>query len=110
MFFFGWIRFMPTESHRNESSLQEPSSAAKAEVPFLTQSAFLEQYAKNDPSHDPEMIGVIIDAIKSDQALRSYFFRVGPHIGWVPILWDKGFLTTPPIPGKSDQGYVLPRW
>jgi len=79
-------------------------------VPFLTQAAFLEEHAKADPSLDPEMVEVIIDALRAGEDLRSYFFRIGPHVGWIPIIWERGFLSTPPEPTKNADGFTLPRW
>lgn len=79
-------------------------------MPFLTQAAFVQHYGQNDPSSDPEISAVIIDALLSDADLRNYFFRLRLHVGWAQIVWDRGFLLTPPEPIKTDQGLALPRW
>lgn len=56
------------------------------------------------------MVDVIVQALRTDRDLRSHFFRIGPHIGWVQIIWDRHFLSTPPEPVKTDQGFSFPRW
>src|SRR5678816_4554731 len=101
---------MPIENQDDGSNSLEQCSALKTDVPFLTQTAFLEEHAKADPSIDPEMVDVIIDALRADENLRSYFFRVSPHVGWIPIIWERGFLSTAPEPVKSESGFELPRW
>jgi hypothetical protein len=80
------------------------------EIPFLTQAAVLEQYAKSDPSSAPELLDLIADALTTNSELRIHFFRVGPDPRWMPVLWERGFLAKPPEPIKTERGYVLSRW
>src|SRR5690242_18722920 len=101
---------MPTENHHDDSNSREQCSENKTDVPFLTRAAFLEEIVKRDPRLDPDMVDVVMEALRTDRDLRSHFFRIGPHIDWVQLVWDWQFLSTPPEPVKTDQGFLFPRW
>ena len=84
---------------------------SEKEIPFLAQTAILDRYVHSpNPLSDPILVDVIIDVLKSKPDLRAYFFRSGPNSAWAPILWEKGFFNSPPLPEKTDQGYILPPW
>ena len=81
------------------------------EIPFFTQAAILDTFIQSpNPHSDPEIMGVVIEALKSKPDLRKYFFRRSPHPVWALILWHSGFLITPPEPERTSQGYVLSPW
>ena len=81
------------------------------EVPFYAQTAVLDRYIhSSDPAGDPDALEVILIVLKTNQVLRTYFFRSGPSAAWAPILWERGFFDNPPSPQKTEAGYLLPRW
>ncbi len=80
-------------------------------VPFYAQAALLDQYIHLDnPKSDPEIVKLVVNILQKKEDLRAYFFRSGPSVQWASILWEYGFLTTPPEPEKTNNGYMLKPW
>lgn len=80
------------------------------EVPFLTQAAVIERYAKSDPASASEVLDLIINSLTANSELRTHFFRVGPDPRWMPVLWSQGLLSKTPEPIRTERGNVLVRW
>ncbi|MEO7717947.1 MAG: hypothetical protein ABIY70_17235 [Capsulimonas sp.] len=81
------------------------------QIPFYTQIAILDNLLKDDIlKKEPEAVEVILKAIKNNVELRKHFFRKSLSSEWLPILWDKGFFTSPPPPVKSEHGSYLANW
>ncbi len=84
---------------------------SQASVPFYTQAAILDEFIHAaDPTADPAMIEIVLQAISEHAELRDYFFRNRPSLAWLPVLWDHGFFSQPPAPVPSEKGLLLPRW
>ena len=80
-------------------------------IPFFAQTAVLDKYIHSStPEEEPEILEIILEAIKSKPELREYFFRNGPHPAWAKILWEHGFFRTPPLPLETKEGSYLRQW
>lgn len=90
-------------------SSQERSSMSS--IPFYTQAALLEQYAKHPtPSNYPDIVNVVLKVLDTQEDLRQYFFRCGPSPAWARILFERGYLSEAPAPQKVQDGYRLLGW
>lgn len=56
----------------------------------------------------PDVLDVIVTAIKSQEELEEYFFKNRPHFSWASRLWDLGYFQTSPRIHADDD--MLPRW
>src|SRR3712207_792667 len=84
---------------------------SEQEIPFFTQAAILDTFIQSpNPVEDPELLAVVIEALKTKPELRRYFFQRRPQPVWAYVLWYAGFLDTPPEPEKTSQGYLLSPW
>ena len=80
-------------------------------VPFFTLTAVLDKYIHSSTlEEEPEILEIIIEALKTRPELREYFFRNGPHPAWAKILWENGFFKTPPPPKETKEGTFLTHW
>ncbi|OGO35501.1 MAG: hypothetical protein A2W35_21315 [Chloroflexi bacterium RBG_16_57_11] len=84
---------------------------ANPPVPFFAQTAVLDKYIHSpNPGVEPEILEIIIEALKTKPELREYFFRNGPNPVWAKILWEHGFFQTPPLPLETKEGSFLRHW
>ena len=80
-------------------------------IPHYTQTSVLDQYIHLEILADKvDTVLVILETIKKHNNLRNYFFRNNPSAAWANYLWEGGFLSSPPEPMKTEQGYGLPQW
>lgn len=84
---------------------------ASTALPFYTQAAVLDQIIHSEhPKSDPVAIQVVLRVLRQRSDLRAYFFRHRPNPEWMSILWDQGFLNTPPNPVVTEHGEQWPFW
>lgn len=80
-------------------------------MPFYALAEVLQRYIKiSDPAADAVALPIILEALRTDEGLRAYFFGGGPHPQWAPLLWDEGFFNDPPSPQPFGDQHVLPPW
>lgn len=80
-------------------------------VPFYTQTALLDQYIRLDnPNDDSDAVRLVLNILKTREDLRTHFFRSVPNPMWAQILWENGFLITPPEITKTENGYSIKPW
>jgi hypothetical protein len=84
---------------------------AKQSIPFYTQSTVLDRYLHaSHPDENPAVLEVILETLRTQPALRDYFFRSRPSPAWARILYEYGFLNAPPPPRQAEGGMIFPRW
>jgi len=77
-------------------------------IPFQAQTAVLDRYVhKVRIDTAAPAISTIIRVLQAHQELRDYFFSRGPSAAWAPVLWEKGFFTTP---ATSEEQQVRMLW
>jgi hypothetical protein len=82
-----------------------------SEIPFYTQTSILDRYIHRRRSEiTPGIIESIVELLQENEEIKAYFFRNRPHPDWAIILWEKGFLNSPPLPIETPEGNFLPRW
>lgn len=82
-----------------------------SDMPFYTQAAVLQRYIhSSEPEADSVALAIIVEALRTEKGLRSYFFRSRPDPQWAPILWDEGFFDEPPPPQPFGDHHLLAQW
>lgn len=81
-------------------------------TPFLTQASLLDQFIHlENPQEDMSGAAFVLKLLGQRQDLRSYFFNARPSSGWAPLLWESGFLSTPPKFEQDKEGRTwIPHW
>lgn len=84
---------------------------ANTALPFYTQTALLDQIMHSgEMRDDPVAIDIVLGLLRRREDLRAYFFRSRPHHAWAKILWNHGFLSSPPSPVQTEHGEQLLYW
>lgn len=97
------------DSARRDKFLTELFTSG--EMPFYALAEVLQRYIKaSDPAADAVALPIILEALRTNEGLRAYFFGSGPHPQWAPVLWDEGFFNDPPSPQPFGDRHVLPPW
>ena len=107
-----WVLRIYYQRQSNESAEYLQEALIKSNrLDFLEQAALLDEiHTWVDLTVHPDVVEVVLDMLQTKQDLRAYFFRAGPRAEWAPILWTHGFFESPPLPEKTEQGYVLRQW
>jgi hypothetical protein len=81
------------------------------DVPFYAQAAVLQHYFNlREPDADSVALPILLEVLRTDKGLRSYFFRCRPSPQWAPVLWNEGFFDEPPPPQPFGHHHLLAQW
>jgi hypothetical protein len=82
-----------------------------SDVPFYALTAVLQRYISSvNPAEDQVALQHILEALRNEEGVRSYFFRSRPHSRWAHVLWEEGFFDNPPSPRPYEGRHLLPYW